>query len=84
MQTKTKYEETALKELRQIPTESWPQVMNIIRSLKETIFAAKVAKKEKAKESGLCGIWKDDKSADEIIKDIHAHRTGFGERKIDL
>ena len=28
-----------------------------------------------SKESGLCGIWKDDRSAEEILEDIRTHRT---------
>jgi plasmid stability protein len=30
----------------------------------------------------LCGLWQDERSADEIIEDIHAHRT-LG-REVDL
>ena len=26
------------------------------------------------KESGICGIWQDDRSAETIIKDIRSHR----------
>ena len=84
MQAKTKYEEMALKELRGIPDESLPQIIKILHSIKEGIFAAKVAKKEKLRETGFCGIWKDARSAEDIIKDIHAHRTGFGGRKVEL
>jgi hypothetical protein len=29
------------------------------------------------KETGLCGSWEDDRSADEIIKDIKTHREWF-------
>ncbi len=85
MQTKTKYEELVLKELRGIPGESLPQVLKIIRSLKEGFSAAKDASQRGMRqESGLCGIWQDDRSANEIIKMIHAHRTGFGGRGVDL
>ncbi|MCL0066153.1 hypothetical protein M1N79_04685 [Dehalococcoidia bacterium] len=30
----------------------------------------------------LCGIWKDDRSAEEIIGDIYSSRTGFKEVKL--
>lgn len=84
MQTKTKYEEMALKELRGMPGESLPQVLKILRSLREGISAAKMGGKIKPKESGLCGIWVDEREADEIIEEIHSHRTGFGGRRVEL
>ncbi len=34
--------------------------------------------------SGLCGIWKDERSSEEIIDDIYSHRTGFGNRQVKL
>lgn len=34
--------------------------------------------------SGLCGIWKDSRDADEIITDIKSARTGFGGRAVKL
>jgi hypothetical protein len=34
--------------------------------------------------SGLCGLWRDERSPDEIIADIHSHRTGFGDRRVIL
>jgi hypothetical protein len=39
---------------------------------------------EKTSASGLCGIWEDDRTPDEIIDDIHSSRTGFGNRQIEL
>lgn len=74
MQTKTKYDEMILKEIRGIPAQSLPQVVKILHSLKESIIAVGVAPKKEIKKSGLCGIWVDDRSAEEIIEDMHAHR----------
>ncbi|MBW2737775.1 MAG: hypothetical protein JRE64_02770 [Deltaproteobacteria bacterium] len=51
MQTKTKYEEIAFKELRAIL-----QAIKILRTLREGIFAAKTTEREKGRASGLCGI----------------------------
>ncbi len=34
--------------------------------------------------SGLCGLWEDDRSSQEIIDDIYSHRTGFGNRQVKL
>ncbi|OGW32890.1 MAG: hypothetical protein A2X59_03390 [Nitrospirae bacterium GWC2_42_7] len=33
------------------------------------------------KKTGLCGKWDDEKTADEIIKDIKTHRKWFEKRK---
>lgn len=84
MQTKSTYEEIVLKELREIPGESLPEVIKILRSLKQSILAAQHIHRGKNQESGLCGVWQDIRSAEEIVKDIHSHRTGFGGRGIEL
>ena len=34
--------------------------------------------------SGLCGLWEDERSSEEIIDDIYSHRTGFGNRQVKL
>lgn len=74
----------ALKELRGIPTKAMPQVIKTLHSLKESILVARVVEKKRIKESWLCGIWMDDRGAEEIIEDIHAHRSGFGNRRVEL
>lgn len=84
MQTKTTYEEIVLKELREIPGESLPEVIKILKSLKQSILAAQRIPRGENQESGLCGAWQDVRSAEEIVKDIHSHRTGFGGRGIEL
>lgn len=84
MQTKSTYEEIVLKELRELPIESLPQVIKILRSIKRGIAAARQINSEKVAGSGFCGAWQDSKSAEEIILEIHSHRTGFGGRRIEL
>jgi len=84
MQTKTKYEEIVLKELRAFPDEAIPQVIHILQSVRKGICIIQKANIRKNEQSGLCGIWKDDRSSREIIEDIHSHRTGFGKRRIDI
>ena len=83
MQTKSSYEEMVLKELRGITGEVLPQVIKLLKSLKHTILAAQKQQKN-AENSGLCGAWHDDRSADEIIDDIRLHRSGFGRRQVSL
>ena len=82
MQTQTTYEDMALKELREIPKESLPEVIKVIKCLKQSIIIAQPRKQTAHHESGFCGAWKDDRNAEEIIKDIHTHRTGFANRNI--
>jgi len=83
MQTKSTYEEMVLRELRGIPGDVLPQVIKIIKSLKQTILATQKQQKNVV-SSQLCGAWHDDRSADEIINDIRDNRTGFGKRQVSL
>lgn len=57
-----------------------------VRIIMETEEVKKIPEKGKALTSkegtGLCGIWEDDRNAEDIIKDIHSNRTGFKEVKI--
>ena len=39
---------------------------------------------EEVNASGLCGLWEDERSSEEIINDIYSHRTGFGNRQVKL
>jgi hypothetical protein len=84
MQTRNKYEEMVLKELRDIPGRSQPQVLKILRSLRASIFASMTTREDTTKETGLCGIWKDKRDAKEIIDDIEKNRTGFGGREVEI
>jgi len=84
METNNEFEKMFLKELRGIPDNVHPQVLKILRSFKEGLLTVDTSKKAKTVESGLCGIWEDDRNPEEIIKDIHEHRTGFGGRRVDL
>ncbi|VVB89756.1 Uncharacterised protein [uncultured archaeon] len=84
MQTKSKYKTLILNEVKEIPEEALPMVINILHSLKESLLAVKIKKPMAKKSSGLCGIWEDDRNADEIINDIYSNRTGFGGRDIKL
>jgi hypothetical protein len=55
--------------------------MEIIR---EEEIDPKGKKDAELKASGLCGIWQDERTSEEIIKDIYSHRTGFGNRQVEL
>jgi hypothetical protein len=85
MRTQTKYEEIILNEIRTLPPPVLPQAVKMLRSLREAVKS--VARRKSAvdaERTGFCGVWKDDRPADEIIADITAHRSGFGGRKVAL
>ena len=85
MKTQTKFEEIILHEIRSMPTPLLPQALKILQSLKEGVLS--VAKHQTVvgiASTGFCGAWQDDRSAEEIIADIEAHRSGFGGRRIEL
>ncbi len=88
MRTQTKYEEIILKEIRTLPPPVLPQAIKMLRSLKEGVksVAGRAGRKSAAdtERTGLCGVWKDNRPADEIIADITAHRSGYGRRKVEL
>ena len=84
MQTETEYEEMILQELRAFPQEAIPEVIHILKSVRKGIAVTRRTESKEAQPSGLCGIWKDDRSAAEIIEDIRSRRTGFGQRQVDL
>lgn len=84
MQAKTDYEKIILKEIRELPGDVMPQIIKIVRSIKESLSIGRISSKKKEQTSGLCGIWQDDRPAEEIIEDIRKHRTGFGGREVRL
>ena len=84
MQTETEYEEMVLQELRAFPQEAIPEVIHILKSVRKGITVTRRTESKEAQPSGLCGIWKDDRSAAEIIEDIRSRRTGFRQRQVEL
>jgi hypothetical protein len=85
MKTQTKYEEIFLAELRTLPMPVLPQALKMLCLLKEGVMSVARHRSDVEKESaGLCGAWKDERTADEIIADITQRRSGFGGRRVDL
>jgi hypothetical protein len=84
MQTKSNYEKVILKEIRELPGEALPQVLKILRSIKEAVAIGHLPAEKKRKTSGLCGIRRDNRTTEEIIEDIRINRTGFGGREVQL
>jgi len=44
-----------------------------------TNYLSKSFKAEKVKETGFCGSWEDERTAEEIVLDIRSHRKWFRE-----
>jgi hypothetical protein len=85
MRTQTKYEEIILNEIRTLPIPVVPQALKMLRVLKEGILnAAKQGPVVAGEQTGFCGTWQDEKSADEIMSDITSHRSGFGCRRLTI
>jgi hypothetical protein len=69
------YEQNLLDELRDLPESELPKLLKLIHFLKEEILAI-----EKGGEADLLifwesfGSWKDERSSDEIIKEIYESR----------
>jgi hypothetical protein len=85
MKTQTKYEEIFLAEIRLIPMPVLPQALKMLRLLKEGVLS--VSKPQAVagnSKTGFCGLWQDERTADEIVTDITSHRSGFGGRRIQL
>jgi len=85
MRTQTKYEEIILNEIRTLPMPVLPQALKMLRLLKEGVLI--VGGHHSAvdnSKTGFCGVWQDNRSADEIIADIDSHRSGFGGRRVQL
>jgi len=84
MRIEDKYEEMLIKEIRGIPKITQYRVIQMLRTLKKKKDIPNNLKILQMTGSGLCGIWKDKRDADEIIDDIKSARTGFANRNIEL
>jgi len=75
MQTKTKYEEQILNEMRDLPEMIQEKMVKIIHFFRFDILETKLTK-EKATEEFLsvCGTWEDDRSVEKQIKEVYSSR----------
>jgi len=75
MQTRTKYEEQILTEIRDLPEMVQEKMVKIIHFFRSDILENKLTK-EKATEEFLsvCGTWEDDRSVENQIKGIYSSR----------
>lgn len=85
MKTQTKYEEIFLNEIRTIPLPALPQALKMLRLLREGVES--VSRRQTVAinaKTGFCGMWQDERTADDIVADIATHRSGFGGCKVQL
>jgi hypothetical protein len=79
MSSSMSHEEEIIKEIKELPEMELPRILRLIRFFRTEMIDRN--RHEKRESTGFCGIWEDDRSADEIIRDISSHRTGFGNRE---
>ena len=73
--TRNDYEQNVLKEIRALPESELPKVLKMIHFLKEEILQVDIAGSEDSEifwES--FGSWKDERQAEEIIRDLYKSR----------
>lgn len=83
MNSTSTYDEI-IKAINEIPKELLPKLASVINSFKKSFSQNNKIIKSNSGESGLCGIWADERNADEIINDIYTSRTGYGKREVNL
>lgn len=71
-------------DIKNLPPEIIPQAGVILRTLISTYDAANRELHKPGLKESLSGIWKDDRSAEEIINEIHEARSVYGLRDVDL
>lgn len=64
-------------ELKKKAISSQKTIKDVVTDLIRGYITEEKKKKAAAKETGLCGTWEDERSAEEIIKDIKAQRRWF-------
>lgn len=68
------------RELKKKAADNHKTIKDIITGLVDKYLH--IAEKQMAaKETRLCGAWDDERTAEEIIKDIKAHRKWFAKQR---
>lgn len=68
------------QELKRKATLDHRTIKEVVTDLLEG-YLSRTEEMKSLKETGLCGMWKDTRSADAIIADIRSHRKWFGKRR---
>ena len=64
-------------ELKKKATMDNKTLKEIVTNLIKKYLSGLQEKTKPKRETGLCGSWEDERSADEIIRDIKTHRKWF-------
>jgi hypothetical protein len=56
-------------------------IKEVITELVNAYISSSGKNQNKMNKTGICGTWNDERTADEIIKDIKEHRSWFRQRK---
>lgn len=64
-------------ELKKKATTDNKTLKEIVTNLISRYLSGAVEQKTTKKNTGLCGSWEDNRSAEEILKDIKIHRKWF-------
>ncbi len=75
MRIKTIYEEEILKEIQDLPESMQEKLAKIVHFLKKEIILPEFNEKTATDEFlSVCGMWKDNRTVDEQLKDIYSSR----------
>jgi len=78
MQTRTKYEEQILTEMRDLPEIIQEKMVKIIHFFRSDIIENKMDKENNEKATNeflsVCGTWEDNRSAENQIKEVYSSR----------
>jgi hypothetical protein len=69
------------RELKKKATNNHKTIKDIITVLVDEYLHAAKQRRGTTNKTGLCGSWDDERSAEEIIKDIKAHRRWFARQR---
>jgi hypothetical protein len=68
-------------ELKKKAAAQHATMKTVITELIEDYLSAPSKEQARGKKTGLCGSWDDERSAEEIIRDVRGRRTWFTRRK---
>lgn len=68
-------------ELKKKAAAQHSTLKTIITDLIEDYLSAPAKEQARGEKTGLCGTWDDERSAEEIIRDVRGRRTWFTRRK---
>jgi CDP-glycerol glycerophosphotransferase (TagB/SpsB family) len=82
--TRSDYEQSILREISDLPESELPKILKMLHSLKEEILQIESPKgKDLEMFLDSFGSWQDERSSEEIIRDIRESRKSTG-RNIQL